>query len=101
MSVGYRWDDYTGRATKVPTVAVTGHRAEFPETPDPYSKTLLFEVSNTTARSALLDEAVVTVAAAFGFMESVSGLLPYSEEADRAGDAIARRLRENHRITKL
>ena len=93
----------TGTATKVwiPEEYVIQFEAIGTETPSPYAWEPLLKLRETTGYLTLEEDAAFLVEKAFAFMDRASKLLPYSDDADRAGDALIKKVRGNLTTRRL
>lgn len=71
------------------------------ETPSPHVWETLLKLREATGHLTLEDDAAFLVEKAFAFMDRASKILPYSDDADRAGDALVKKVRGNLTTRRL
>jgi hypothetical protein len=83
----------TSRDPVRPAKYVIHFEAVGSETPSAFGWQSFLTLGTATGNLSVAEDAQYLVERAFEFMEKASHLLPYSEMADRAGDALVKRVR--------
>jgi hypothetical protein len=71
------------------------------ETPSPYSMVEFFGLERSTGVVVIQEDPSYVIDKAFRFMDGLASILPYSEAADAAGDALVQRIRSSSVTRRL